>query len=726
MFVKLPTAPGVYKDDTPLKATGFYIDANQIRFVRGLPQSFGGWELATSTLLTGICRGAHTMTDTSYYTWGVFGTHTNLYAMNDSTVYDITPVVERAQLTNPFSTTITSASVNVNDTAHGRAVGDGVFFANASAVGGITVSGAYTVTTVVDVDNYTITAASAATSTAGPGGGTVDYKYFLAIGLASATSALGFSTGSYSSGTYSSASTGTIFLRTWSLCDYGGLALLACPRGGAIYEWATLPNSAPSELITNGGFTSATGWTFGAGWSWTGTVSTSTLSNAAMTQATLSPAAGSYVDVEFDLTRSAGSLQVTLGSANLGAAISATANIKRTVYSSTSGGAQTLSFTGTGFTGTIDNVTVKQLTTAEAMTNAPTQNTCIVVTPDKFVMACGTVEVSTGLFNPMHIRWSDIAPNSHTWTPSSTVQAGFWTLGIGSRIVAAKVMNSEVLVWTDKALFAGTYTNNSANPYVFRLVSDGCGLIGANAAVVLSGIAYWMGVNGYFYRYTGGAAQAMQSTIRNDVYSHIAPVQQDKIFAAAIGQFQDVMWLYPDSRDGTNEVSRYALCDTQEPAPLMGAPPPPNIGVWAPGYSTWTAWADAGIFQYPLAVNTTGQVAFTEKGQTANGANLVWMLETGAYELGSGETLYNVDSFIPDFDMLLGGATYTPRSWKYPQASSISHGPFTMTTASEVISMLSDTPLGRQIAHKFEGNASPCQMRGGAHQMEIDDTGMEF
>lgn len=27
--------PGVYKDDSPLKAQGYYIDANEIRFVNG-------------------------------------------------------------------------------------------------------------------------------------------------------------------------------------------------------------------------------------------------------------------------------------------------------------------------------------------------------------------------------------------------------------------------------------------------------------------------------------------------------------------------------------------------------------------------------------------------------------------------------------------------------------------------------------------------------------------
>ena len=80
-------------------------------------------------------------------------------------------------LTNPFTTTNLSASVKVTHTAHGRNVGDYVNFTGASAVGGITINGWYIVTIVDDADNFHITHGSAATSTAGPGGGTVATIY---------------------------------------------------------------------------------------------------------------------------------------------------------------------------------------------------------------------------------------------------------------------------------------------------------------------------------------------------------------------------------------------------------------------------------------------------------------------------------------------------------------------------------------------------------------------
>lgn len=638
MFVKLPTNAGVYLDDTPLTSEGFYIDADKIRFVRGVPQTFNGWELATNTKLTGLCRGIHTWVDSNTYKWVGMGTHTNLYAMTDSVVYDITP--------------------------------------------------------------------------AG-----------LAVGLANATFSVGYGTGTYSSGTYSSPGTGVSYLRTWSICDYGA-NVICCPRGGAIYEWAPLATTSPTELVTNGNFSTQTGWSIGAGWTISAGIATSTLSNAALAQITISPAAASYVDLTFDLTQSAGTLQPSFNSVAVGSAIAASGSYALSAFGSNAGGNLTVAFTGTGFTGTLDNVSIKQKTLAYPMINAPTQNTCILVTPDKFVMAFGTIEANTGLFNPMHIRWSDIAPNSHTWTPTDTNLSRSYTLGIGSRIVAAKITNSEILVWTDKALYAGTYANNSTIVYSWRMVGQNCGLIGANAACVLGGIAYWMSPDGGNFRYSGGAPQPVQSTMRKDVFDHISFVQQDKIFAAPISAYQDVITLYPDQRDGTNEVSRYALCCTQEPAPLMGAPGAPSLGVWAPGSFTRTAWCDAGIFQYPIAVNSDGSIYYQEKGTTANGSNIQWTLETGAYQLGSGETLYLVDNFIPDFKALSGGCSYTPTSWKFPQSTPITHGPFMILSATEKVSLISDPPLGRQIAHLFEGNSSPAEMRGGKHQMEIQDTGM--
>lgn len=713
-FVQIPLLPGVYKDDTPAVAEGYFIDSHWIRFDRGRAQTMGGWEKVSETAMSGLCRGLHSYAATTGEKWLGIGTNTNLYALSDGVVYDITPIVERGQLTNPFSTTNLSTSVNVNDTAHGRAVGDGVNFTNASAVGGLTISGDYTVTTVVDVDNYTITASSAATSTAGPGGGTVYYNYYLPIGLVDSLGGAGYGTGGYGVGGYGSSSATDFLCRIWSIDNFGQNQI-SCVRGGKIYEWA--PVTSVSNLIQNPTFTSASDWTFGTGWSWATSVAESTLSSAALSQINISIEPGAYNEVEVIVSAyTTGTMTVAYDGTTVLTASSAGRHTG-SFYGGDAGNDATITFTGASLTCQVSSATLIQADSAIAMINAPTENTFSLVTPEGFVMALGTIEVATGLFNPLHIRWSDIAPGKHTWTPSSTVQSGFWTLGNGSRIVGGLVTETETLIWTDTALYAAVYSNNATNPYTFQPRGTGCGLIGPHAAADLNGVVYWMSPTGWF-RYAGGKPTPVDSTMQADVFQNLAPVQQDKIFAGAIGSYQDVMFGYPDQRDGTNEISRYALLNTD--GGKDGGP------AWANGTITRTAWDDAGIETYPVAVDADGYAYFHEKGNTADGAPLSWHIETGLLKIANGNTLQQVNSLVPDFKNFQGGLNWTAYSYTWPQSSATEHGPFSVNAMSEKIDVLSDAPVGRLVAHKFEGDAAPAGMRTGELMMEIEDTGMEF
>jgi hypothetical protein len=723
LFPKIPTNPGVYTDDTPLEAEGYFVSTDKIRFVRGLPQSFAGWEAATSSTVTGLCRGIHAWLDLDSVKWVGMGTHTNLYGMTDSVLYDITPIASKGQLTNPFSTTNASTTVTVSHNAHGRQVGDGVRFTGATAVGGLTISGLYTVVTA-STNSYTITAASPATSTAGPGGGTVTYTYYLAVGLASTIGAQGYSTGTYSSGLYSRVGTGDVFCRVWSV-DHFGPNLIACPRNGKIYEWN--PNTSPTQILQNPTFAAATGWTAGAGWTVTVSGAQSTLSSAALSQANLSVEAFSYNELELVISSyTSGTLTATYAGQTVLTA--AAAGLHRAeFYGGTSQTSTLLSLNGTSLSCTVASATLTPCATASVMLNAPTQNTLVLVAPDTHVFALGTIEVATGLFNPMHIRWSDIAPNHHTWTPAATNQSRFWTLGIGTRIVGAKVSGREILIWTDKTLYVGTFTNNSNVVYNFRAVANAAGLIGQNAAAVLNGVAYWKSPNGVNYRYAGGVAEPMQSTVQRDVFDNIAFSQQDKIYAGTISQWQNVIWLYPDKRDGTNEVSRYELLCAQEPSARQGGGAI-SLGAWANGTFTRTAWLDAseGVFPNPIAVDSSGSVFYQERGNSANGGNINWKMRRGGIKLGDGRNLWMMGQFVPDFESLVGGCTLTPYSRLWMQSNPVAHGPFNITSATTTVDMLTDAPVGRVVELEFEGNASPCFMRDGYHCMDVQDTGMAF
>ena len=230
---------------------------DHVRFFNGKPQKIGGWVKRAQTQIKGKPRAALDWATSRQELFTAVGTHKKLYVEQGGTFYDITPIAASGNLTNPFSTTNTFATVSVAHTAHGRKAGDFVHFSGASAVGGITIYGEYEVTSVTSTDIYVITHTSVATSTAGPGGGTVAYEYEISIGNEYAVSGLGWGAGTWDTGTWGTprASSGLILQsRIWSLAVWGE-DLLASPYDGALYVWnssvgvatrATLISQAPA------------------------------------------------------------------------------------------------------------------------------------------------------------------------------------------------------------------------------------------------------------------------------------------------------------------------------------------------------------------------------------------------------------------------------------------------------------------------------------------------
>ncbi len=700
-YAKIPLMAGVYKDDTPLAAEGFFVDADKIRFVRGKAQTIGGWEVATEHPFSGVCRGLHAWRDNTGLGLASLGTHTHLQAYFDGELYDISPVLSRGRLTDPFSTTASSSDVSVADTGHGRTKGDRLRFLNAAAVGGITIEGEYVVAEVIDPDTYVVTHSNPAGSTAGPGGGDLDYEYLLPAGLADGTGGAGYGTGAYSVGGYGLPSATVYYPRTWSL-DNWGQNLLACPRGGGLYEWA--PIFSAVELVTNGGFDADSDWTKGSGWTIAAGVATKTVAAASDLEQEISLSPSAYFQIEFEYTRTAGTLQPKIGTTNIGGALSAASGHVKEVFFAASGA---LKFHGdSSFAGSVDNVTVTQLMAAHQVPGAPLENTSMIVTPERIVMVGGTVEESAGVFNQLHVRWSD-QENNQVWTATASNQAGFFTLAKGARVVGMRNSRGEILIWTDEGLYAARYVPDPNVVYSFSYLGAGCGLIGPNAAVVVNGTAYWMSNAGGFCRYAGGAPDVLPSTVRRDVFDHLSRVQHDKIYAFSIAAHNEVWWLYPDGRDG-NECSRYVSYNFAD-------------NVWSTGTFDRTAWMDAGALSYPLAASTAGRLYFQEKGNSNDGSPLSWSATSAAIDIGDGDRLMRIMGCIPDFEDLVGGATLAVDTYLYPNSGAQSHGPYSISNATEKIDIRA---VGRQAAVRLAGLSAPAFVRFGALRLDLRPTDM--
>lgn len=140
----------------------------------------------------------------------------------------------RETLTNPFTTTLSSTSVQVHQVGSLASAGGYVTFSGASAVGGLTLNGDFQIQTIVDADHYTITASSPATSGAS-GGGSVSVTYDIIVQQSTTSTGVGYGMGAYGVGAYGFGISGSTVLNNgWTLDAYGS-QLLAAPIGGTIY-----------------------------------------------------------------------------------------------------------------------------------------------------------------------------------------------------------------------------------------------------------------------------------------------------------------------------------------------------------------------------------------------------------------------------------------------------------------------------------------------------------
>lgn len=243
-YVDFRVAPGLFTEETDRGATGRWKNGDNVRWFKGLPEKIGGFVAQPLTDDNGNpatyiskARSNHQWESLDGENWIALGTVCKLYLINNNKLYDITPIRRTVALINPFSTTNGSTTVTVTDVLHDALDGDHVRFSGATPVGGLTINGEYTIS-VVDQDTYTITASSAATSTA-TGGGTVQAEYDISCGLESDGTLSGYGTGDYGEEEYGTPRTGSTFggfARVWSLQNWGE-DLLASPSGGTLYYW---------------------------------------------------------------------------------------------------------------------------------------------------------------------------------------------------------------------------------------------------------------------------------------------------------------------------------------------------------------------------------------------------------------------------------------------------------------------------------------------------------
>jgi len=708
MFITIPLVPQVVKDESELAAKPYYISATGMRSVNGKMETQYGQELFTSSALTGVCRGGVTWSDLARNSWVAFGTHLRVQVGDqDGTLSDITPVIERGELSSAFSTSSGSALITVTDDGHNLAIDQLITFPGSSSAANVTITGNYTVSTVPSSSAYGFVASTANATLSGTGPAVIDYEYHLKPGNENGLGGLGYGTGPFGGGGYGSPSSSVdLDPRTYSFAPWGQ-NLIVNPNWGGVYEWA--PNTTASELVSAGDFASTSTWTQGSGWA-IAAGKASASAGAGLSQ-TIALSRSAWHLLDLDVIRNSGTIIATVGGSTVGSAIVSTGTYKRPFFSPVTS-SQSLVLQGGGtFSGSVDNVSVKVITTAELIPTAPSSVGSIFVTAERNLVACGSTNPTTSRLDPMRVAWS-AQENNQDWTASAANVAGSYILSHGSRIVRGLAVNRENLIHTDTAVYRMRSVPDPSVVYAFDLIAEGCGLIGPNASVFTPYGVLWLSRQGKFYQYNGGLPVPLNNPSERDLRDNLADVQGGKVYACHLASRNEVWWFYPDERDGI-ECSRAHIYNYADKTWVVDED------------KAVTTLLDSGIFPFPISVNPRSYVSYAEKDFSNDGSARSTSLESSYFQVGagSGENFATVMGVRPDFDDLRGGAQITFYSKNYPQdPTPRAYGPFNITAATKRLSV---RIKGRQIKFKIETNDAPSFYRLGDMTFDLKESGQK-
>ena len=239
-------APGFNKADTPSGAEGQWIDGDFVRFRYGQPEKIGGFTAIGQETISGPTRAQHTWTDLEGNRYAALGTSKVLYIYYEDKFYDVTPLAT-AITGATFTSTNGSNTVTVNKTSHSLDVGEYLTFTSVTLPGGgatgFTVADfqdfTYEVLTAPNANSFTIQMKTNESGTGMTAAGSASINPYEEIGPTIQTYGYGWGTGTWSRGTWGSATTSsTVILDpgTWSLDNFGQ-QLIATVKDGKTFVW---------------------------------------------------------------------------------------------------------------------------------------------------------------------------------------------------------------------------------------------------------------------------------------------------------------------------------------------------------------------------------------------------------------------------------------------------------------------------------------------------------
>jgi hypothetical protein len=265
MLQKLNFKPGFNKQVTDSGGESQWVDGDFVRFRYGLPEKIGGWSQLTGSnrTLPGAARSQHTFTSLAGEKYAAIGTSQGLFIYYNGQFYDITPL-DTAITGADFDATTGSATVTVNKTAHGLAVGRYVTFSSVTVPTGSGYATSDFEDNTFEITNVTANAfditmpSNSAGTTSGTGSAQIDP--YVIVGPTFQTANFGWGTSYWGDSTWGTErATTSVILDPglWSLDNFGQI-LTATILNGKTFTWnagavgartirATVMSGAPTK-----------------------------------------------------------------------------------------------------------------------------------------------------------------------------------------------------------------------------------------------------------------------------------------------------------------------------------------------------------------------------------------------------------------------------------------------------------------------------------------------
>ena len=691
--------PGVETNTTPALNDAAYSSSAFIRFLPerngyGLAQKLGGWVAYYASSIGSKIRALKGWADLNATNHLGIGAESSLSVLTGNNLVNITPQTSLTNTAPVFATTSGSNIVTVTDSNITASVLDYVTYVTPVTVGGLVLNGPYKIQSAAGTQ-YSIYAASLATSTADTSANTVGGSFvvgntyeivsvgstsFTSIGAAANTVGVIFTATGVGSGSGTarlvaeyafSTTSGSSIVTTYF--DNHGLA-----AGDSFYVGvSTTVGGIPLfGLYTVQSVITTSSFTFAAANSATSTVgpTTATVINSGLVQSTFYVAIGPQpIGAGFGVGGfGAGGFGVGTTQPSVpGTAITATDwtldNFGQDLIACPAGGA-IYYWDPSG-----------QLQNAQIVGgNGPLVNSGIFVAmPERQVIAYGSSFTLSP--DPMLVRWSDIEDFTQ-WVATPTNQAGSYRIPTGSKIVAGIQGPQQGLLWTDLDLWAMQYIGP---PFVygFNKIGSNCGAVSRHCIGQMNGGIYWMSQK-QFFNSMGSGPQIIPCPIWDVIFQNINTSYLNKVCCGVNSQFNEVTWYYPSASSTENDS--YVKYNTV-------------LQQWDYGTLGRTAWIDQSVLGSPIGAGSDNYLYQHEVGNdAANGTQTTAMLssfQTGYFQLNEADNLIFIDQIWPD--MKWGTYSGNPNATvqitfyvtNYPGDTPVAYGPYTMTQATEYISV---------------------------------------